>query len=152
MLNIIRVEIKVYHKIPSPNPVVDALQSLPGAGTVTVTLTANNGISGTGTVSFGRIPGAPDALSSLIEFELKPLVLGSDPSMVKAIHQAMIKELEYHGAFGLGMFGIAVLDTALWDCWGKTLGVPCWKLWGGQQEWIPAYAMDAGQKAALTTE
>jgi L-alanine-DL-glutamate epimerase-like enolase superfamily enzyme len=53
----------------------------------------------------------------------------------------MLRETEYHGSFGLAMFGIAAVDTALWDCLGKALGVPCWKLWGRVHERIPAYAM-----------
>jgi L-alanine-DL-glutamate epimerase-like enolase superfamily enzyme len=53
----------------------------------------------------------------------------------------MLRETEYHGAFGLAMFGIAALDTALWDCLGKAYGVPCWQLWGGVRDRIPAYAM-----------
>ena len=141
MVHIARCDITVHHTIPSTNPVRDALQSLPGAGSITVTLHANNGITGTSTIGFGRIRGAPDALASIIEFELKPLVLGSDVSLVKTTHTSMLTELEYHGAFGLTKFGIAAVDTALWDCWGKTLGVPCYKLWGGVRDTIPAYAM-----------
>ncbi len=138
---ITRIDIEINHQTPAPHPVADALQSLPGSGSVTVKLTTESGISGTGHVSFGRIAGAPDTLAALITHELKPIVMGLEPSNVKAAHQAMLKELEYHGATGLGMFGIAAIDTALWDCWGRILGVPCWKLWGGVHEWIPAYAM-----------
>ncbi len=53
----------------------------------------------------------------------------------------MLRETEYHGSFGLAMFGISALDTALWDCLGKSLGVPCWKLWGAVRDRVPAYAM-----------
>ena len=140
-MHITRVDIKVIRQTPSEHPVKDALQTLSGSGKVVVTLETDNGICGTGEVSFGRILGAPQALAALIDLELKPLVIGSDPSMVKATHQLILKELEYHGAFGLAMFGIAAIDTALWDCWGKALGEPCWKLWGGVRQWIPAYAM-----------
>ena len=141
MAKINRIDITIHHRAPSANPVRDALQSLPGSGTVNVDLHADNGIHGTSSIGFGRISGAPDSLASIIEKELKPVVLGSDLSLIKATHEAMLIELEYHGAFGLGMFGIAAVDTALWDCWGKTLGVPCYKLWGGVRETIPAYAM-----------
>ena len=50
-------------------------------------------------------------------------------------------ETEYHGFFGLVMFGIAAIDTAIWDCLGKARGVPCWQLWGGVHQTIRAYAM-----------
>jgi L-alanine-DL-glutamate epimerase-like enolase superfamily enzyme len=53
----------------------------------------------------------------------------------------MLRETEYHGSFGLAMFGIACLDTAIWDCLGKARGVPCWQMWGAARDRIPAYAM-----------
>jgi L-alanine-DL-glutamate epimerase-like enolase superfamily enzyme len=53
----------------------------------------------------------------------------------------MVRDTEYHGTAGLATFGIAAIDTALWDCQGRALGVPCWQLWGGVHTQIPAYAM-----------
>jgi L-alanine-DL-glutamate epimerase-like enolase superfamily enzyme len=140
-MKITRLETTVHRSKPSANPIRDALQSLPGAGSVVVTVHADDEIAGVGDVSFGRIAGAPDALAALIEQELKPLVIGADPAMVKQTHAALLRETEYHGSFGLAMFGIAAIDMALWDCWGKARGVPCWQLWGGVRDKCPAYAM-----------
>lgn len=145
-MKVTRLEIAVNHRVPSLDPIRDALQSLPGAGSVQVTLhtdTTHHGapITGTGDASFGRISGGPDALAALIKHELEPLVVGSDPAFVTATHEAMVRETEYHGTAGLATFGIAAIDTALWDCQGRALDVPCWQLWGGVQTLIPAYAM-----------
>jgi L-alanine-DL-glutamate epimerase-like enolase superfamily enzyme len=145
-MRVTHLEITVEHRAPSPDPICDALQCLPGAGLVHVTVHTDashhgQAITGTGEVGFGRIAGAPDALAALIEHELAPLVVGADPALVAAVHEAMARETEYHGTFGLATFGIAAIDTALWDCQGKALGVPCWHLWGGAQTHIPAYAM-----------
>lgn len=140
-MNVTDLEITIHRRAPNPEPIRDALQSLPGAGTVQVTVHTDAGVSGTGRVGFGRIAGAPDTLAALIEHELKPRVLGSDPAFVRRTHAALLRETEYHGAFGLAMFGIAAIDTALWDCQGRALGVPCWQLWGAARERIPAYAM-----------
>src|SRR5574340_134426 len=126
---------------PNPNPIRDALQVLPGAGGLAVTLETDAGVAGSGSIYFGRIAGGPDALAALIEHELKPLVLGSDPAMVRGTREALLRETEYHGSFGLAMWGIAAIDTALWDGLGKALGVPCWQLWGGVRTRLPAYAM-----------
>lgn len=131
-MKITQVEITLQRRDPNPHPIRDALQSLPGAGSVQVTLHTAEGISGKGEAGFGRIPGAPAALAALIEHELKPLVLGTDPALVRATHPALLRETEYHGSAGLAMFGIAVVDTALWDCLGRARGVPCWQLWGGR--------------------
>lgn len=135
------VEVTVRRVAPREDPLRDALQSLPGAGGVQVVVRTDDGAAGTGDSYFGRIAGGPDALAALIEHELKPVVLGTDPAFVRGTHQAMLRETEYHGSFGLAMFGISALDTALWDCLGKSLGVPCWRLWGAVRDRVPAYAM-----------
>ena len=126
---------------PKPNPQADALQELPGSGSVTVRVEVEDGTVGEGGASFGRIAGGPDALAAVIEHELKPIAVGSDVRYVAGIHRAMLVETEYHGSAGLGMFGISAVDTALWDCLGKSLGVPCWQLWGRMNDRIRAYAM-----------
>jgi L-alanine-DL-glutamate epimerase-like enolase superfamily enzyme len=126
---------------PAPDPLRDALQVLGGAGTVEVRIETDEGIAGRGDVYFGRIAGGPETLAALVERELAPVALGTDPTMVRATHEAMLRETEYHGSFGLAMWGIAAVDTALWDCLGKAHGVPCWKLWGAVHDRIPAYAM-----------
>jgi L-alanine-DL-glutamate epimerase-like enolase superfamily enzyme len=138
---ITQLEVTVHRRPPAADPIRDALQSLPGAGSVQVAVHTDAGVTGRGEVGFGRIAGAPDALAALIEHELQPLVLGTDPAFVRGTHEAMLRETEYHGSFGLAMFGIAALDTALWDCLGRALGVPCWQLWGAVRTRIPAYAM-----------
>ncbi len=135
------IHLTVKRRPPNPNPIRDALQVLPGTGTVAVTVHTDEGVSGSGEIYFGRIAGGPEALAALIEHVLKPLVIGSEPAMVRATHVAMLRETEYAGSFGLAMWGIAALDTALWDCLGKARGVPCWQLWGGANERIRAYAM-----------
>jgi L-alanine-DL-glutamate epimerase-like enolase superfamily enzyme len=140
-MQITQLDVTIHRREPNPTPIRDALQSLPGSGSVQVIVGTDEGPSGSGTVGFGRIAGAPDALAALIEHELEPLVLGTDPAFVRRTHRDMLRETEYHGSFGLATFGIAAVDTALWDCLGKALGVPCWQLWGAVHDRIPAYAM-----------
>lgn len=140
-MQITKLDITIHRREPKPNPNRDALQSLPGSGSVCVVLHTDRGVSGTGEVGFGRVAGAPDALAALIRHELEPLVIGTNPAFVRHTHAEMLRETEYHGSSGLTTFGIAAIDTALWDCLGKALGAPCWQLWGGVHERIPAYAM-----------
>jgi L-alanine-DL-glutamate epimerase-like enolase superfamily enzyme len=135
------VEVEVQDSPESTTTKQDALQTLPGCGSVQVHVETDVGISGRGEVGFGRIEGGPDTVAALIENELVPIVLDTKPSMVRKTHQEMLRETEYHGSFGLSMFGISALDTALWDCVGRELEAPCWKIWGAAQERIPAYAM-----------
>jgi L-alanine-DL-glutamate epimerase-like enolase superfamily enzyme len=140
-MKIAKFDISINRRVPNPDPIRDALQSLPGAGSVQVTLATDEGVIGSGEANFGRIQGAPDALAALIEHELKPLILGRDPNLVRHLHRTMLRETEYHGSAGLATIGIAAVDTALWDCLGRARGVPCWQLWGGAHKKIRAYAM-----------
>ena len=135
------INVEVVRTSPAKEPKRDALQALPGAGTVRVEVVSESGVVGRGESFFGRIAGGPQALGAVIEHELKPLLVDGDLAHIRALHAAMRRETEYHGTSGLATFGIAALDTALWDCWGRCLGVPCWKLWGGRHRRIRAYAM-----------
>jgi len=135
----LRVETR--RRAADPNPRRDALQALTGSGGVRVEVVTEDGVTGVGEAGFGRIAGAPDALAAVVSQELRPVVVGQDARYVRGVHRSMLREMEYHGAFGLAMFGIAAVDTALWDCVGKSLGVPCWHLWGRVHDRIPAYAM-----------
>ena len=82
-MKVTAVEVTVHRGKPRKDPLRDALQSLPGAGSVQVVVRTDDGASGaggatgTGDAYFGRIAGGPDALGALIEHELKPLVIGS---------------------------------------------------------------------------
>ncbi len=140
-MQVTEMQVHVRQRPPDSDPKRDALQALPGSGSVEVVITGEDGSRGLGAVSFGRIAGAPQALASLITHELRPLVTGTDVAQVRETHVAMLRETEYHGSGGLASFGIAAVDTALWDCLGKSRGVPCWKLWGAVHDRIPAYAM-----------
>jgi L-alanine-DL-glutamate epimerase-like enolase superfamily enzyme len=140
-MKITDLKIDIQRRPPSENPKRDALQALPGSGAVSVTIETDDGFTGTGASSFGRIAGAPDALAAIIQHELKPIVMGQDPAYVRGLHQEMLTETEYHGSSGLVTFGISAIDTALWDCLGRARGVPCWQLWGGVNKTIRAYAM-----------
>ncbi|MBT4139783.1 MAG: mandelate racemase/muconate lactonizing enzyme family protein, partial [Candidatus Latescibacteria bacterium] len=75
-MKITDLKIDVQKRTPSENPKRDALQALPGSGSVHVTIETDDGITGQGAASFGRIKGAPDALAAIIEHELKPIVMG----------------------------------------------------------------------------
>ena len=140
-MKVVKVDIEARRREPRPKPITDALQTLTMPGSVRVTLHTDDGVTGQGEVSFGRVEGAPAALAAVIEHVLKPVVMGTDPGDVRHTHEELLRETEYHGSFGLTMYGIAALDIALWDCLGKSLGVPCWRLWGVVRERVPAYAM-----------
>ena len=134
------LDVTIRRKKPNPNPPMDAIQTLPGIGHVEVKVTSDDNISGVGLIWFGRISGGPDALKAMIEYELKPLILGSELAYVRNSYEKMVRETDYHGTIGLATLGISAIDTALWDCFGKTLEMPCWQIWGGCNKKFPVYA------------
>lgn len=139
-MKIVRLESALISFGPFAEPISDALQSLPGAGGVRVTVTTEAGVSGVGEVRFGRGEGAAEAVAVLVEGVLGPLIVGRELEPVD-IHRALLRETEYYGSLGLARFAMAAMDVALWDCLGKAQGVPCWQLWGKVRDRVPAYAM-----------
>jgi L-alanine-DL-glutamate epimerase-like enolase superfamily enzyme len=140
-MKITRIETKVALREPAARPIRDALQALPGVGAVEVNVHTDDGLAGRGEAGFGRIGGGPRAVQVIIEEILAPVVLGRDPGQVRAIHADLLRETEYGGSAGLAMFGIAAVDTALWDLLGKAAGLPVHRLLGAARDRIPAYAM-----------
>lgn len=72
-MKITDLKIDIHRNKPSSDPKRDALQTLPGSGSVRVTIETDDGITGTGESGFGRIAGAPDALAQLADAKGSPL-------------------------------------------------------------------------------
>jgi hypothetical protein len=100
-MQVTKVEAIAHTRPLNPNPIRDALQVLPGAGSVEVRVETDEGVTGRGDVYFGRVAGGPAALVAFTEQVLTPLVVGTDPAAVRATHEAMLRETEYLGSFGL---------------------------------------------------
>ena len=63
--------------------------------------------------------------------DLTPLVLGQNPQDIENIYRMLHK----WGFWRIGVIGtsaISGIEMALWDILGKSLGVPVWRLLGGQ--------------------
>lgn len=96
-----------------------------------------------GTVGWGETYGivAPDAVTSIIDDVIGPVILGRDPRDVVVIQEDLYDLMRVRGFFG-GFFvdAIAGVDIAIWDLFGKLVGQPVVKLLGGQRhETLPAY-------------
>lgn len=63
--------------------------------------------------------------------DLAQLVVGEDPTRIEHLWQMMHRQHFWHGHGIVRATAIAGIDLALWDILGKSLGVPCHKLWGG---------------------
>jgi len=63
--------------------------------------------------------------------DLAPLLIGKDPRDI----ERNVRVLTKHSFWRLGVIGntaISGIEMALWDIWGKELGVPVWRLLGGR--------------------
>lgn len=75
---------------------------------------------------------------------------GEDPRATTALYDRMLRQAFKTGHAG-SIFGtIGALDTALWDIKAKAAGQPLWRLLGGRDRTVTAYA--SGLDIALTDD
>ena len=105
---------------------------------VLVKITADDGTVGWGE-TYGIV--APDAVTSIIDDVLGPVIVGRDPRDAVVIQEDLYDLMRVRGFFG-GYYvdSIAGVDIAVWDLFGKLVGQPVVKLLGGQRmTQIPVY-------------
>jgi L-alanine-DL-glutamate epimerase-like enolase superfamily enzyme len=129
-------------RFPPGKPYSDAIHDFgPDRGGVVLRLLTSAGITGWAYSSFGMIGGGPKVVQTILETELKPVLVGKDPAFPKRLRADMWRAVEYHGVQGVASFALAAADVALWDILGKAAGLPVYKMLGGFRDRIPAYAM-----------
>jgi D-galactarolactone cycloisomerase len=128
--------------IPTSFPVKDGVTL--GVGrtvkrdAVIVKVTTESGLVGYGESHHGR---APSTIAHLVNHVLKRLVVGMDATDTTGIWSKIYKaQLASHGMGAATCLAVSGLDMACWDIKGKAIGWPLYKLLGGSQHAIPAYA------------
>jgi len=79
-------------------------------------------------------------IAKIINDVAGPSILGADAMAIERVWQNLYWTLTPWGQSGQGSHAIAAIDLALWDIKGKILGEPLWKLVGGANDRIEAYA------------
>ncbi len=129
-------------KSPPGTPTYDAIHKLGvDSGSVALRLRTDAGITGYASVSFGMISGGPRVVQTILEQEVKPVILGMDPAFPRRIRAELWKALEYNGVGGVVQFAIAAVDIAVWDILGKSAGLPVYKMLGAFRDRMPVYSM-----------
>lgn len=106
--------------------------------TVIVKVRTESGLVGWGESHAGRAPGA---VAALVNTTLRTLVLGMDATDVVGVwNRIYSRQLASHGMGAGCALAMSGLDMALWDIRGKAVGWPLYKLLGGAQKPLPAYA------------
>jgi L-rhamnonate dehydratase len=94
-----------------------------------------------GIVGIGNAALAPRVTKQVIDFYLKPILLGADPFNIEFLWQHMYRKTLAFGRKGIGMAAISAVDIALWDLLGRALKQPVFRLLGGRTKpKIPVYA------------
>jgi L-alanine-DL-glutamate epimerase-like enolase superfamily enzyme len=65
---------------------------------------------------------------------------GEDPRSVTALYDRMLRRTFKAGHAGAVFGTIGAIDTALWDIKAQAAGEPLWRLLGGRDRRVPAYA------------
>ena len=104
---------------------------------VTVTITTEDGHSGTGYTYTGGFGGR--AILAMVNHDLRSFLLGQDATAVEALYDAMQWRVHYVARGGIASFAISAIDIALWDLRGRREGQPLWRMAGGASNRSRAY-------------
>ncbi|WP_251388112.1 enolase C-terminal domain-like protein [Mediterraneibacter agrestimuris] len=85
-----------------------------------------------------ELAGTGHFLSAAIN-KLKPILIGEDPMCREKIFTKIFRMQRIGGAIPIGDEVVRVVDTALWDLFGKAVKLPIYKILGGHRTRIPAY-------------
>jgi L-rhamnonate dehydratase len=76
----------------------------------------------------------------IVEKHLTKLLLNEDPFNIERIWDILWRSTMYYGRMGVVINAISGVDLALWDLVGKALGMPVYKVLGGETKpRLPAY-------------
>jgi D-galactarolactone cycloisomerase len=105
---------------------------------VVVKVTTDDDLVGWGESHHARSPGT---IGHLINSTLRELVIGMDAADVVGVWQAIYRaQLASHGMGAATSIAMSGIDMALWDIRGKAVGWPLYRLLGGTNRPVPAYA------------
>ena len=92
-------------------------------------------------VGLGSVYSHPDLVRTIVRGQLRPALVGEDPSNVEELWNRCYSLTRWYGRKGAAMSALGGVDIALWDLRGKAAGRPVWELLGGAAApCVPAYA------------
>ena len=137
-MEISNIEITSYN-IPLPEPVEAYAAGIMKAYDLVVCKIKNDdGIEGVGYITVHENQG--QAIATIIKNSFVPILLNKDPRLIELLWKNMWKATHYAGRGAPVSFAIAAVDVALWDLKGKCLNEPLWRLLGGFNKNVLAYA------------
>jgi L-alanine-DL-glutamate epimerase-like enolase superfamily enzyme len=82
----------------------------------------------------------PELVRIIVEDHLAPFLIGQDPLQINEHWDRMYSLTRWYGRKGAAISALGGIDIALWDLRGKLAGVPVFRLLGGTQGEVEAYA------------
>lgn len=130
-------DIRLYRAIsPLSRPIADSTHTISEIGFFVAEIELTSGITGQGyLLSFHY---SPEAISGALR-DIVSMAKGVPVYETGRLIQNVSAENEYFGQDGLQKWALAVVNVAMWDCWGKFLGMPIWKILGTCIDRIPVY-------------
>jgi len=127
------------YRIPLPVVLSDSMHGkITAFELITVRIEDEDGIEGVGyTYTVGR-GGA--AIRELIRCDMAPDLVGQEAARVEALWKMLWWRIHYVGRGGLTIHALSAVDIALWDLKAKQVGEPLWRLLGGSDPKVMAYA------------
>lgn len=95
-------------------------------------------------VGFTTAMSAPGAIQTLLEEEIKPVVLGTNPLERERLDQRLGEAFGPSATDGLLARAWSAVDVALWDLAGQVGNLPLSALLGGARAATPAFVGDVG--------
>ncbi|MGI9420859.1 MAG: mandelate racemase/muconate lactonizing enzyme family protein [Geminicoccaceae bacterium] len=126
-------------RLPLSTPVeASAAGLMKGFDMVAVRLADSEGVVGSGYTVLHEGQGA--SVARVADRPFREILLGADPDRIEWLWRQMYKRHHYAGRGGPVAFAMAAVDVALWDMKGRRLGTPLWRLLGGHDPKVRAYA------------
>ncbi len=100
-----------------------------------ISVTTESGIVGTGSAY-----SHPDLVRVIIDGHLAPHLRGENALDIERLWAKMYELTRWYGRKGAAMSTLGGIDVALWDIRGKVQGQPVYRMLGGKEPSVPAYA------------
>jgi len=129
--------------LPLDRTVGDSRLAIEDLYCVVVEVETDEGYTGTGWMN--SLGFAPDLLERFVDSQFADLLVGEDPFATEAIRERLRARTVYYGELGMSAWPRGAIDVALWDIRAQAAGQPLYRLLGGEDDSVRAYAssMDA---------
>ncbi|MEM9148682.1 MAG: mandelate racemase/muconate lactonizing enzyme family protein [Pseudomonadota bacterium] len=128
-----------HYLIPLPRVLTDSMHgAMARFEVVTARITDEDGQEGVGYTFTCGVNGG--AIADILGREMAPLVATREADAIEAIWKDLWWAFHYGGRGGPTVLALSALDMALWDLKAKRADLPLWRLLGGYDPSVPAYA------------